>query len=57
MAKLTIGIVKTDIVAMAKLTNSKKVQLANGKPSIQLGKWTGLTPDRSKERVYIFVGG
>ena len=56
MAKLTIGTVKVDIVAMAKLTNSKKLQLTNGKPSIQLGKWMGPTPDRSKERVSISVG-
>jgi hypothetical protein len=57
MSKLTTGILSVHMVAMAKLTNSKKPQMVAGKPFIQLGKWTGYTPDRSRERVSIWAGG
>ena len=46
-----------NFVLIAKLSNSNKPQFVNGRPFIQLGKSTGITPDRSMEKVNIFIGG
>ena len=53
---MTFGKVNKEFVVIAKLTNSKKPQMVNGQPFYQLGKWNGYTPDRTKEKVSIWVG-